>query len=286
MMKLILTILSTCVILMGSFFQTDSHAYDYLVGAEAGYYSPSGSDSHYVTLLDGARQTDQEIQMSNGADSAYAYARSSLLSGSIGIELEATGSAQATARGTLAETLILDWNPDLTDPFYVWVYWDVYGTYNAENNQKMYTALNAAWGGVDAIKIPLNNIEDWDLTDGEAHMSKRLTIDPTQSVITEMIYNSGTSQWETIYYDPHEIGIWSTLEIRELEDGYARFGHTGTFNLAFSTDGAGNDLIDIDYTSGSGEFLTEPETTVPIPAGIFLLGSGVVGLLGIRRWQD
>ncbi len=285
-MKLILAILSISVILMGSFFQADSHAYVYLIGAEAGYYSPSGSDSDYVTLRDGDKQTDREIQMSNGADSAYAYARSSLLSGSIGIELEATGSAQATARGTLAETLILDWDDNLTDPFYVWVYWDVYGTYNAESNQKMYTALNAAWGGVDAMRIPQNNIEDWDLTDGEAHMSKRLTIDPTQSVVTGQIYNFETHYWDTIYYDPHEIGIWATLEIRDLKDGYARFGHTGTFNLGFSTDAAGNDLIDIDYTSGSGAFLTEPETTVPIPAGIILLGSGLVGVLGIRRWQN
>ncbi len=282
-MKLLLNILFAGTILLGFFFQTYSYAYDYSVAAEAGYYSNSGSDSNYAVFQDGDFQTSQEIQMESGADTAYAHARSSLLSGSIGIELEAGGTAEATAKGTLAETLILDWDPGLANPFYVWVYWDVYGTYNAQGHDHMYTALNAAWGGIDALRIPLNNIVDTDFTDGEAHMSQRLTIDPTQSAVVSKEYNLATHRWETVYYDPHEIGLFATLEIRGLENGYARFGHTGTFNLAFSSDPDGTDVIDIPYASGSGGFLTEPECAVPLPASVLFFGPGLTFLAVVRR---
>lgn len=38
-----------------------------------------------------------------------------------------------------------------------------------------------------------------------------------------------------------------------------------------------------DFTSASGVFLTQPLATVPVPASVWLFGSGLAGLLGIAR---
>lgn len=71
---------------------------------------------------------------------------------------------------------------------------------------------------------------------------------------------SGPSMFETIYTNTGMLQAGDMIEILYGNNGDYRFDH-GNVNV----------------------FITASSTPVPIPAAIWLLGSGLIGLIGLRR---
>ena len=204
----------------------------------------SGEVSGTRTLWPG--ETDQY--------SALLEASASLPSGSIKLKAQANDeneyvSTEAAGHGLIQETLYLDWNSSVIDPIIVNIHWVASGFASASTYLAAETEVSIAMGGPDKISEGIRVTRD--LTGGFASINETVIFNP-----------SG---------DDHFLTVRAYLTAAVL-DGEANFSHTGTFSI---------DLPEgVTATSASGVFLTE---AVPIPGAILLLGSGLIGLVGLRR---
>jgi hypothetical protein len=90
-----------------------------------------------------------------------------------------------------------------------------------------------------------------------------------------------TSAWDSVQYPiiqgwlNSELKYTSIVTIYNAANWYS-FNFTGIDELVFISNGGGQVVIDN---------LTYNTSTVPIPAAVWLLGSGLIGLIGIRRFR-
>jgi len=212
----------------------------------------------------------------NGSFSAYASAGS----GKIGVFATASGSVynwgstdgwgcNSSASAELVDSIYYS---NVTTAFPVLVEWDVHGSFNGGGTAE--TLFNATVGGPDYLVTG----EPWeephqrkdDLTDGGAYFARMLWIDPDNNGWTSP--NPGAAE-----YDPFLLTVSGSITA-SVRNGSAQFGNTGAFKVSYP-EGLPEETT---VTSSSGIFLTE-NPGVPIPGAIWLLGSGFIGLVGLRR---
>lgn len=185
---------------------------------------------------------------------ALLEARASLPTGSIKVRAQANDdngyvSTEAGGYGLIQETLYLDWHSSVIDPIPVTVNWMASGFASASTYLAAETSVSIAMGGPD--KISQGITETRDLTGGFAYISETVIFNPS--------------------IDDHFLTVRAYLTTT-VKDGVSDFSHTGTFSI---------DLPEgVTTTSASGVFLTE---AVPIPGAIWLLGSGLIGIIGFRK---
>ena len=214
----------------------------------------------------------------NGSFSAYASAGT----GKIGVFATAEGSAyngfgvtspnwggSASATARIVDSIFYS---GVTTAFPVLVEWDVDGIFNGGGSAE--TLFNATVGGPDYLitgqpwEEPYERRDD--ITDGMAYFARTLWIDPNNTGYTHPNPNAAP-------YDPFLLTVSGSLSV-SVRNGTANFSNTGAFTISYP-EGLPEGTI---YESSSGIFLTETPQ-VPIPGAIWLLSSGVAGLVGIRR---
>ena len=172
----------------------------------------------------------------------------SLYSGSIKIDAEASGqNTHAGGYAYLMETAYIVWPDTYTQPFDAWILWDVFGNLTGGYAE---ASLNGALGGPSYINYT-NTITD-DLADGVSALSMKFVVDPTNP-------------------EHHYLSMIAHMTATAV-NGRADFGHTGLLSISLPDD--------CSFESASGVFLTE---NVPIPGALWLLGSGLISIVGIRR---
>ena len=216
----------------------------------------------------------------NGSFSAYASAGS----GKIGVFAHADGSAFNGFEGTAtspnwggsasATARIVDsiYYSGVTTAFPVLVEWDVDGTFNGGGSAE--TLFNATIGGPDYLV----NGQPWeepyqrrdDITDGMAYFARTLWIDPDNPGLTNPNPNAAP-------FDPLLLTVSGSLSV-SVRNGNANFSNTGAFTISYP-EGLPDGII---LESSSGIFLTET-SEVPIPGAVWLLSSGLIGLIGLRK---
>jgi hypothetical protein len=212
----------------------------------------------------------------NGAFSAYASAGS----GKIGVFATAEGSGynwgptsdwgcNSSASAQLLDSIYYS---NVTTVFPVLVEWDVHGSFNGGGTAE--TLFNATIGGPDYLVTG----EPWeephqrkdDITDGMAYFARMLWIDPDNSGWTSPNPNAAP-------YDPFLLTVCASISA-SVRNGNAQFSNTGAFTISYP-EGLPEGTI---CESSSGVFLTET-SEVPIPGAVWLLGSGLIGLVAFRR---
>ena len=172
----------------------------------------------------------------------------SLHSGSIKIDAEASGlNTYAGGYAFLMETVYIVWPENYTQPFDAWIWWDVFGNLTSGYAE---ASLNGALGGPSYMNYT-NTITD-DLTDGVSALSMKFVVDPTNP-------------------EHHYLSMLAHMTATAV-NGRADFGHTGLLNITLPDE--------CSFESASGVFLSEQ---VPIPGAVWLLGSGLLGLIGLKR---
>lgn len=157
----------------------------------------------------------------------------------------ATGTSSATAYIRFGDIIFLHWPEGLTESFPVTISYDVKGTFTGYSTG-LISRVQAKKGGIYG---------SWDyidsLTDGESHWTETLSINPQNPL-------------EGI------LAVCASMELNSVSYGTADFSDSGIFSLTLPED--------VTFTSQSGVFLT-----VPIPGAFWLLGSGLLGLAGLRK---
>lgn len=118
----------------------------------------------------------------------------------------------------------------------------------------------------NTVSIDMDGISAYQTSTGSTDISNSLTRDGTLHTVN---YDLN----DTISVDPSKVyGIVLTMNtFSGGTESLANFLNTGTFEFT--------DLGGATYTSGPGAFLT----AVPVPASMWLFGSAVIGLIGIKR---
>jgi hypothetical protein len=161
---------------------------------------------------------------------------------------DGTSSVRASGSAWLQDTLTLDWG-SRTDPFELGVKLTVSGSNTATVLGSAYASLSVAVG-----------------TDSK---TQQLSLDSSFTSPQEIIF--------TFFIDPnsssHTMSLDTLLSIGYITDGTADFSHTASLSLDMPEG--------VTFSSGSGVLL-QP---VPLPGAVWLLGSGLLGLAGWRRFR-
>jgi hypothetical protein len=181
------------------------------------------------------------------------------------VEINSWGAA-FSASAELLDTLHFS---GATEPFPVELEWVVDG-FLSPNGVGGSTMINYAIGGPDAFITGTNSPTEWsdDISDGAATLSRTIWMDPSAGPPSWLINLNPSARW-----DPLDLSIRGSLSVTVYE-GYANFMNTGQFSITVPEG--------ITFESASGVFLTET-SQVPIPGAIWLLGTGLVGILGFRK---
>ena len=212
----------------------------------------------------------------NGSFSAYASAGT----GSIGVFARAEGSGYnwgptsdwgcaASASAHILDSISYS---GVTAAFPVLVEWSVDGIFNGGGSAE--TLFNATIGGPDYLVTG----EPWadphqrkdDITDGMAYFARTLWIDPDNPGWINPNPNAAP-------FDPLLLTVSGSLSV-SVRNGNANFSNTGAFAISYP-EGLPEGTI---HESSSGIFLTET-SEVPIPGAVWLLSSGLIGLVGLRK---
>jgi hypothetical protein len=105
---------------------------------------------------------------------------------------------------------------------------------------------------------------------GTAYFARTLWIDPDNTGWINPNPNAEP-------FDPLLLTVLGNLSV-SVRNGSANFSNTGAFTISYP-DGLPEGTI---FETSSGVFLTET-SQVPIPGAIWLLGSGLMFIAGIRR---
>jgi hypothetical protein len=101
------------------------------------------------------------------------------------------------------------------------------------------------------------------------YSSLNLTTSPTYTNSFKLGYttDNGTN-WSYTTFTYNGSSAWSNFALTNLPDG------VDAFQLMLGADPTGSEILTVDYVKVTG---------VPIPAAAWLLGSGLVGLVAIKR---
>jgi len=160
---------------------------------------------------------------------------------------DGTASVKAAGSAWLVDTLTLDWG-SRTDPFDLGVKLTVSGSNTA-------TILNSASA---SLSVSVG-------TESQAQQLSLVSFSGSQDILLTFRIDPSTSS--------HTMSIDTLLSIGYITDGTADFFHTASLSL---------DLPEgVTFSSASGVFLHP----VPLPGAVWLLGSGLLGLAGWRRFK-
>lgn len=145
--------------------------------------------------------------------------------------------------------------------------------------------LNLGWGSRTApfilgVKLTVSGSNTATVL-GSASASLSVAVGTDSRTQQLSLGSSFTSPQEILFTFPidpvtssHIVSIDTLLSIGYITDGAADFSHTASLSL---------DLPEgVTFSSGSGIFL-QP---VPLPGAVWLLGSGLLGLVGWRRFRE
>lgn len=188
--------------------------------------------------------------------SAYASGSFNVSSGVVKFMLQAQGKySHAGAQIYITEQIFPEWEVAGADEIMnIQLSWSMNGVYTP-NGGLLNLGLSSVCGwGVDEPASP-GSLDQYNLTDG------------AEAWIQNVQFNPATDSYL-------EFGMWINAWIEPFSQiATADFSSTGYMEITMP-EGAS-------FTSSSGVFLTG--SPVPVPGAVWLLGSGLLGLLGLTR---
>jgi len=235
--------------------RTANYYYKAYAGENEGFQYLSTLGTPAPTFNPSSFQLSNSVSLNSSAEASYGSLTTSVnfqegtLKFLATAQDDGTKSVKAAGSAWLVDTLTLDWG-SLADPFTLVVKLTVSGSNNA-------TVLDSAYASL-SVDV------------GAQSQTQQLSLDSSFTSPRDILF--------TFIIDPNSssgiVSIDAFLSIGYITDGTADFAHTASLSL---------DLPEgVTFSSGSGVFL-QP---VPLPGAVWLLGSGLLGLAGWRRFRQ